>query len=139
MAGSLLARTIDSLCICLACGLLSLVLLCISSSVDIRRMDKGLTLTSSLLPKLPPNFTIQTETCLLTLSHLSHFCCTWTHLEGFKTKECLLTMLTLMLIEVSGQSMQSCMASGNPNTNQRMRMIKFYIIVYLTIILAVVT
>src|SRR5882757_6451215 len=73
MAGSLLARTMASLRMYLACGLLLYVLLCSSSSVHIRRTDKGLALTSSLLPNFTHKFAIQIEAYLLALSHPSHF------------------------------------------------------------------
>src|SRR5882757_3016902 len=73
MAGSLLARTMASLRMYLACGLLLYVLLCSSSSVHIRRTDKGLALTSSLLPNFTHKFVIRIEAYLLVLSHPSHF------------------------------------------------------------------
>src|SRR5882757_10619355 len=57
----------------LACGLLLYVLLCSSSSMHIRRMDKGLALTSSLLPNFTHKFAIRIEAYLLALSHPSHF------------------------------------------------------------------
>src|SRR5882757_9537404 len=73
MAGSLLARTMASLRMYLACGLLLYVLLCSSSSMHIRRTDKGLALTSSLLPNFTHKFAIRIEAYLLALSHPSHF------------------------------------------------------------------
>jgi len=41
--------------------------------VHIRRTDKGLALTSSLLPNFTHKFVIQIEAYLLALSHPSHF------------------------------------------------------------------
>src|SRR5882757_5747906 len=73
MAGSLLARTMASLRMYLACGLLLYLLLCSSSSMHIRRTDKGLALTSSLLPNFTHKFAIRIEAYLLALSHPSHF------------------------------------------------------------------